>query len=100
MQNNDMKRIRTVFLHTGLSQAVASDLDAKYSPFETYAIDKTDFDKWTKILTLDDAPVEAEVDRFYVIDPAGNLMMSYPASAEPAAIQKDLKRLLKTSQIG
>lgn len=100
MQNNDMTRIRTVFLHTGISQAVANDLDAKYSPIETYGVEKTDFNQWVQILTLEDAPIEAEVDRFYVIDPAGNLMMSYPATAEPAAIQKDLKRLLKTSQIG
>lgn len=100
MQNNDMTRIRTVFLHTGLSAAIASDLNAKYSPIETYAVEKTEFQRWTKILTLDNAPIEAEVDRFYVIDPAGNLMMSYPATAEPSAIQKDIKRLLKTSQIG
>jgi hypothetical protein len=100
MQNNDMTRIRTVFIHTGLSQAVASDLDAKYSPIETYGVEKAEFGAWTQILTLDDAPAEAEVDRFYVIDPAGNLMMSYPATAEPSAIQKDIKRLLKTSQIG
>jgi len=67
MQNNNMTRIRPVFIHTGLS---------------------------------DDVPEEAQQDRFYVIDPAGNLMLSYPATAEPARIQKDIKRLLKTSQIG
>ncbi|MFQ3244759.1 MAG: hypothetical protein ACI9SP_001395 [Arenicella sp.] len=100
MQNNNMTRIRTVFLHTGLNESVASDLDAKYSPIETYRVDKDSFLSWTQVLKLDDAPIEAEVDRFYVIDPAGNLMMSYPASAEPSAIQKDIKRLLKTSQIG
>jgi len=100
MQNNNMTRIRTVFLHTGLADAVASDLAAKYSPIEAYAVDKESFVSWTQVLKLDDAPLEAEVDRFYVIDPAGNLMMSYPASAEPSAIQKDIKRLLKTSQIG
>jgi len=35
-----------------------------------------------------------------MIDPAGNLMMSFPSSAEPALINKDIKRLLKASQIG
>jgi len=100
MQNNNMTRLRTVFIHTGLSDAVADDLHAKYSPIETYRIEKAKFDDWTKILKLDDAPLEAEKDRFYIIDPAGNLMMSYPATADPGAIQKDIKRLLKTSQIG
>ena len=100
MQNNNMTRLRTVFIHTGISDTVAKDLDAKYSPIETYAVERASFDDWTKILKLDDAPAEAEKDRFYIIDPAGNLMISYPATADPGAIQKDIKRLLKTSQIG
>lgn len=100
MQNNNMTRLRTVFIHTGLSDAIASDLDAKYSPIETYKVEKSNFDDWTQVLKLDSAPIEAEKDRFYVIDPAGNLMISYPATADPGAIQKDIKRLLKTSQIG
>jgi len=100
MQNNDMTRIRTIVIQSGLTDAVAADLAAKYSPMEVYTVDKPKFDDWTKVLKLDDAPIEAELDRLYVIDPAGNLMMSYPATAEPKSIQKDIKRLLKTSQIG
>lgn len=38
--------------------------------------------------------------RLYLIDPLGNLMMSYPSTAEPAGIIKDLKRLLRYSRIG
>lgn len=100
MQNNDMMRIRTVFMHTGLDAAVAADLRAKYSPVEAYSVPKASFDSWTQILKIDDAPAEAQRDRFYIIDPAGNLMMSYPATADPNYIKKDIKRLLKTSQIG
>lgn len=100
MQNNDMTRIRTVFMHTGLASAVATDLAAKYSPVESYSVESSKFDNWTKVLQLEDAPKEANVDRFYIIDPAGNLMMSYPPSADPNLIKKDIKRLLKASQIG
>ena len=100
MQNNDMTRIRTVFLHSGLETAVADDLAAKYSPIESYAATKEDFETWTEILKLEDVPAAAQRDRFYIIDPAGNLMMSYPATAEPSLIKKDIKRLLKASQIG
>jgi len=100
MQNNNMSRIRTVFLHTNLPVDVAQDLTAKYSPIEAYSVAPRQFNDWTKILKLKDAPAEADVDRFYIIDPAGNLMMSYPASADPNIIKKDIKRLLKTSQIG
>lgn len=100
MQNNDMSRIRTVFLHTGLQTSVASDLAAKYSPIESYSTASQEFDDWTKILELPDAPAEAQINRMYIIDPTGNLMMSYPATADPNVIKKDIKRLLKTSQIG
>lgn len=100
MQNNDMVRLRTVFMHTQLIPAVAEDLDAKYRPIESYKVEPTAFNKWGEILKLEDAPIEAEKDRIYIIDPAGNLMMSYPAGAEPSLINKDIKRLLKASQIG
>lgn len=38
--------------------------------------------------------------RLYIVDPLGNLMMSYPADADPRGIHKDLGLLLKASQIG
>ena len=100
MQNNNMTRIRTVFLQTGLLPEIAADLAAKYSPIEVYSVPFDDYNRWTEILTLPDAPPEAQQDRLYLIDPAGNLMMSYPATADPNIIKKDIKRLLKTSQIG
>lgn len=44
-------------------------------------------------------PLEG-LDRIYVIDPLGKLMMSYPVDADPGGIRKDLARLLKVSRIG
>ena len=40
------------------------------------------------------------LNRIYLLDPAGRLMMSYPAQADPSGMRKDLARLLKVSQIG
>lgn len=100
MQNNDMSRIRTVFLHAGLNDSVENDLAAKYRPIESYSVSESEFDRWGEQLLLDDAPEAAQKQRFYIIDPAGNLMMSYPPSADPNLIKKDIKRLLKASQIG
>ncbi|BAU47042.1 cytochrome C oxidase subunit I [Sulfurifustis variabilis] len=40
------------------------------------------------------------LQRVYVVDPLGNLMMSYPADADPRGMNKDLGFLLKASQIG
>ena len=49
-------------------------------------------------LSAGDRPFAGE--RLYLIDPLGNLMMSYGRSAEPKGIIKDLTRLLKYSRAG
>ena len=41
-----------------------------------------------------------ETSILYLIDPAGNLMMTYPAVNDPSSILSDMRRLLKVSQIG
>lgn len=40
------------------------------------------------------------LDRVYLVDPLGNLMMSYPADADPSGMNKDLRLLLRASHIG
>jgi hypothetical protein len=39
-------------------------------------------------------------DHIYMIDPLGNLMMRFPKDIDPSKMAKDIKRLLKVSQIG
>ncbi len=38
--------------------------------------------------------------RVYLIDPIGNLVMSYAPDADPSGMRKDLARLLRLSQVG
>jgi hypothetical protein len=38
--------------------------------------------------------------RFFVVDPLGNLVASYPPDADQARLLKDLKRLLGVSRVG
>ena len=49
-------------------------------------------------LSAGDRPFAEE--RLYLVDPLGNLMMSYARTADPKGIIKDLTRLLKYSRIG
>jgi hypothetical protein len=42
----------------------------------------------------------AGAPRVYLIDPLGNLMMSYAADAKPKGMLEDMKRLLRLSSIG
>jgi cytochrome oxidase Cu insertion factor (SCO1/SenC/PrrC family) len=46
-----------------------------------------------------DEPLAAQ-ERIYLVDPYGNLMMSYESDAEPGGILKDLEHLLKWSPGG
>ncbi len=51
----------------------------------------------------DATPMSADVlgaNKIYIIDPLGNLMMSYDAGSKPEGIISDLKRLLRYSRIG
>lgn len=45
------------------------------------------------------APVNDRA-HIYLADPLGNVMMRFPAGAEPRRMLKDLERLLKASQVG
>lgn len=36
----------------------------------------------------------------YLVDPLGNLMMTYPDKNDPSSILSDMRRLLKVSQVG
>ena len=49
-------------------------------------------------LSAGDRPFAEE--RLYLVDPLGNLMMSYARTADPKGIINDLSRLLKYSRIG
>ncbi|MDA8364242.1 MAG: SCO family protein [Gammaproteobacteria bacterium] len=47
-----------------------------------------------------DGNLPDRLNRIYIVDPLGNLMMSYPPDADPEGIRKDLVRLLQVSQVG
>jgi hypothetical protein len=51
-------------------------------------------------LTAGEGPRAAEAPPVYLIDPLGNLMMSYAAGAKAKGMLEDLKRLLRLSSIG
>lgn len=97
--NDDASRVQRLFLvtepccdqayldaeHAGLIMARADDAAGKafVENFPRY----------------DDLPVE-QAGRIYIVDPLGNLMMSYAPAAEPKGLLEDLKKLLKLSHIG
>ncbi len=64
---------------------------------DTEAVDKYNL---LKQFQLGESDNPADADRLYIIDPLGNLMMSYPPETKPRDIYEDLKKLLRGSRIG
>lgn len=92
----DFDRVQNVFI---LGQQVSVEL----SQFLTEYPSMTVIDKAEQSLLLSfDLPgiKPGEEPVLYLLDPAGNLMMTYSAVNEPSSVLSDMRRLLKLSQIG
>lgn len=92
--NNEMTRVERVFLVTG--NCCAREFLEREHP-------------GLKVLEAGGAPGAALLQQFpaagrayslYVVDPLGNLMMSYDARQNPHGLLEDLKKLLRLSHIG
>ena len=92
--NNDMTRVERVFLVSG--NCCAREFLAREHP-------------GLKVLAAGGAPGTALLQEFpaagrayslYIVDPLGNLMMSYDARQNPHGLLEDLKKLLRLSHIG
>lgn len=85
--NRDMNRVQRFLLlpHGANPPAVTSE----HPDLELVRGDAAAF------VTIEDA---AGAGRIYLVDPFGNLMMSYPQPLEPELLYKDLTRLLKYSK--
>ena len=94
---DDMPRVQRVFLYAGeccddshfddeqqgLVIAGLDDADALLGEFPSY-----------------DGVAPLEAGRTYIVDPLGNLMMSYAPDAPAKGMHEDMKKLLKLSHIG
>lgn len=96
-----MRRVRS-FLVTGDLENVArlaGDV-AAFPGVVVFGVSPEQLASLKDTFTLDGkAPMDGE-SRIYLVDPLGNLMMSYGRDADPTDIRKDLARLLRVSRIG
>lgn len=96
--NRDMERVQRVFL------ALGPCCDWRYLRGEQAdLVTLRDSPQAASLLALlpsyDQVPA-ATADRVYIIDPLGNLMMSFAPTAPPKGMLTDLKRLLGLSHVG
>jgi len=92
--NSDMTRVARVFLVSG--GCCAADFLAHEHPGLTVL----DAGAAPAAPLLDTFPGAQRADTVYVVDPLGNLMMSYDARQDPRGLLEDLKKLLRLSHIG
>ena len=92
--NNDMTRVGRVWLATG--QCCAPGLRASPDP-GLIVLDATGP---AAAPLLAQFPVDGRAHSLYVVDPLGNLMMSYDDRRDPHGLLEDLRKLLRLSHIG
>jgi hypothetical protein len=92
--NNDMTRVDRVFLVT------QDCCDRQYLEREQAGLRIIDASGSQATQLLDDFPPENRDRTLFIVDPLGNLMMSYEARLNPKGLLEDLKKLLTLSQIG
>lgn len=95
--DKDANRVGRAFLYTG-DLAARGYLAAEHPDLASARVDGAAGAALLAAFPQDPAPLTA--GRLYVIDPLGNLMLSYPPEAPPGALLEDLKRLLRLSHIG
>ncbi len=97
--NDDAIRVRRVFLAT--EECCDIDyLETQHPDLITARADEVSDQAFLATFPrYDDVPVE-RAGRIYLVDPLGNLMMSYPPGAPDKGLLEDLRKLLKLSHIG
>jgi hypothetical protein len=92
--NNDMMRVQRVFLVT--NECCARDYLSSQHP-GLLVLDATGAASRELLQTF---PQEGREHTVFIVDPLGNLMMSYDARANPRGLLMDLQKLLRLSHIG
>lgn len=91
--NDDLPRVQRVFL------AIGACCDSTYLDAEHAGLIVARTDSAAGAALLREFP-EPQAGRIYIVDPLGNLMMSYASDAPPKGLLEDLEKLLKLSRIG
>ena len=95
--NDDMPRVQRLFLATS-ECCDRAYLESEHPGLLVGTLEAQNGAQLREVFEVAE-PVE-EAGRIFIIDPLGNLMMSYPRSAEPKGLLQDMKKLLKLSHIG
>ncbi len=96
---NKGDRVQRLLLYTG-SPRSDETLRHEHTGLRTLSIDVEANAELLETVPVYDGASPTEADRVYIVDPLGNLVMSYPPDADAKGLLEDLRRLLKLSRIG
>lgn len=96
--NRDMERVQRVFMASG-ECCDMQFLHAQHPDLITVRVTPAAAPLLNLLPSVGGVSPE-NAGRVYLIDPLGNLMMSYAADAKPKGMLEDLKRLLGLSSVG
>jgi hypothetical protein len=94
--DRDMNRVQRVFI----ADAGCCDAQFLHDQHPDLIAIRADAADAPLLALLPGLNLAAASPRVYLIDPLGNLMMSYAADAKPKGMLEDMKRLLRLSSIG
>lgn len=97
--NKDLERVQRVFLVTGHC-CDRSFLAAEHPDLRVALVDTPGAAPLLAPFPVYHGVPVASAGRIYLVDPLGNLLMSYPEAAPDKALLTDLKKLLRLSHIG
>lgn len=100
-QGRDAVRVQRLFVQLGAAPSDAlTKIAADYPGIMALHGSQPSIDTMARdFFTAQGTPLDG-LERVYLVDPHGNLVMSYAPDADPSGMRKDLARLLKLSQIG
>jgi hypothetical protein len=93
----DRDRVTRVWLIPD-AEPLSTMLIREYDGTEMLRADPAELERWLPADTGE--PPSAYADHIYIVDPLGNLMMRFPANADPNITKRDLAKLLRASRIG
>lgn len=100
-QGREAHRVQRLFVVTGSQALDVMRYKIKDYPGTRLATGPSDVVRaWRRQFTATRDESGAAPDRVFLVDPLGNLVLSYPADADASGMRKDLVRLLRVSQIG
>ncbi len=92
-------RVQRVFLYVGELRA-GPELASEHPDLLAARVDDAAGAELLRPFPRFDNVPPATAERLYIVDPLGNLVLSYPPQADRRGLLKDLRRLLKLSHIG